>query len=105
MTILYRKMLSQDQNVVEELNEKAAQLLQLKEEAMQGINQPKVSTAGEEYWYKIYTPNRDFRYLTSNGAGNALVGDVDRNYARAMWPLTLSGRPLIVALLRRYLTN
>lgn len=82
---LAEKMLSQDQNVVEELNETATQLLQLKEEAMQGINQPKVSAAGEEYWYKIYTPNRDYRYLTSNGAGNAVVGEPDRNYARAMW--------------------
>lgn len=54
-------------------------------ETLQHINQPAASVEGNEVWYKIYTPNRESRYLTSNGAGQAATGETDMNYARSMW--------------------
>lgn len=43
--------------------------------AVSGINQPLASTDAEEYWYVMHTPLRGDRYLTSHGAGEALVGE------------------------------
>lgn len=53
----------------------------------EGINKPLASTEGNEHWYKFYTPARDSRYMTSNGAGNNVTGGDDENYARSMWKL------------------
>lgn len=78
-------MLGRAESTAEELEDVAERLEQVHEQVMMQINQPKVSHGEEEFWYKIYTPNRDFRYLTSNGAGEKVTGENDRNYARGMW--------------------
>ena len=49
------------------------------------INMPAYSTAGDETWYQLYTPNRGSRYLTSNGAGAGVTGEEANNYATSMW--------------------
>lgn len=53
--------------------------------AIESINKPQTSTDGNEYWYKMYTPNRDSRYLTSQGAGANTIGEADNNYAKSQW--------------------
>ena len=54
-------------------------------EALPKINMPTYSTADNEVWYQLYTPNRGSRYLTSNGAGAGVTGDEANNYAKSMW--------------------
>lgn len=49
------------------------------------LNLPKASTADNETWYQLYTPNRENRYLTSNGTGKELTGNDKQAYARMMW--------------------
>lgn len=49
------------------------------------INMPATSTTGNDKWYQLYTPNRDSRYLTSNGTGAGVTGDAANSYARSMW--------------------
>ncbi len=63
---------------VAEMNARMEALLPL-------INQPAVSTEGDEHWFKLYTPLRGNRYATSNGAGAGLTGNDKHNYATGMW--------------------
>ena len=49
------------------------------------INQPQTSNADDAVWYKLYTPNRNSRYLSSNGTGKILTGKEDSNYASSQW--------------------
>ncbi len=53
------------------------------------INMPVASTAGNEVWYQLYTPNRGSRYLSSMGAGSNAIGKEQNNYERSMWKFTL----------------
>lgn len=55
------------------------------DEVLPKINQPTCSTEDNEVWYKLSTPNRGSRYLTSKGAGEGVVGDEQHNYATGMW--------------------
>lgn len=50
-----------------------------------GINLPRASTAKAEHWYQLFTPARDNRYLTSNGATHDVTGNEKNTYARSMW--------------------
>ena len=52
------------------------------------INMPQLSTADNEVWYRLYTPNRGSRYLTSQGVGSNAIGKEANNYARSMWKFT-----------------
>lgn len=54
-------------------------------ELLPQINMPLTSTNGNENWYQLYTPNRGSRYLSSNGAGEGVVGSEANSYARTMW--------------------
>lgn len=49
------------------------------------INMPATSDANSTSWYQLYTPNRGTRYLSSNGAGEGVVGSEANSYARTMW--------------------
>ena len=49
------------------------------------INMPAASADGDEHWYQLYTPKRDNRYLTANGAATALTGETNKGSARSMW--------------------
>ena len=49
------------------------------------INKPAASANGNDVWYKLYTPNRDSRYLSSNGANAGVTGAEENNYAHSMW--------------------
>ena len=49
------------------------------------LSMPTNSTEGNEVWYQLYTPNRNNKYLTSNGAGAGVTGNDKHNYATGMW--------------------
>ncbi len=57
----------------------------IKDSTLQKINYPKTSSSRTKFWYKLYTPNRNNRYLTSNGVGKALTGNEENNYAKSQW--------------------
>lgn len=68
-----------------ELTAKGKELNDLMTALLPKLNLPKASTADSETWYQLYTPQRDNRYLTSNGAGKDLTGNEKQAYARMMW--------------------
>ena len=49
------------------------------------LSMPTCSTEGNEVWYQLSTPNRNNKYLTSNGAGAGVTGNDKHNYATGMW--------------------
>ena len=51
----------------------------------EALTMPKASTDSEELWYRLSTPNRNSKYLTSTGAGAGVVGEDRNNYAASMW--------------------
>lgn len=55
--------------------------------AMSGgsFNQPKASNDKVQYGYRMYTPNRDNRYVTSNGIGQALIGTTNPINDNTIW--------------------
>ena len=69
----------------EEFTAMAAQITAAAQDALKGLNQPQLSTDGNEYWYKLSTPNRGSRYLTSNGVDVAAVGNEANNLAKSQW--------------------
>ena len=69
----------------EEFTAMAAQVTAAAQDALKGLNQPQLSSDGNEYWYKLSTPNRGSRYLTSNGVGVAAVGNEANNLAKSQW--------------------
>lgn len=78
-TLLAKASLTQ-----EEVN---AEVTKLNGFRLPALNMPKASTATEEHWYQFYTPRRNNRYMSSNGAGQAVTGDDANNYAKSMWKL------------------
>lgn len=66
----------------EELTAMAAQITAVAQEALCGINKPQ---CGNECWYRLSTPNRGSRYLTSVGDGVAAVGEEVNNLAKSQW--------------------
>lgn len=71
-----------DENNFESLGER---ITTIKNSTLLTINNPKTSNSRTKYWYKLYTPNRNSRYLTSNGAGKVLTGNDENNYAKSQW--------------------
>ena len=69
----------------EEFTAMAAQITAAAQDALKGLNQPQLSSDGNEYWYKLSTPNRGSRYLTSNGVDVAAVGNEANNLAKSQW--------------------
>ena len=63
----------------------AAQIATAAKDALKGLNMPQLSTGGSECWYRLSTPNRGNRYLTSGGAGLVAVGDEANNQAKSQW--------------------
>lgn len=55
------------------------------QDALKGINSPMLSNGTDEYWYRLSTPGRGNRYLTSNGAGSVAVGNEANNLAKSQW--------------------
>ena len=51
----------------------------------QGVNQPEISTDGVHYFYKMYTPLRDNRYLASQGVGNGVIGQAKQSTKAQQW--------------------
>ena len=49
------------------------------------LSMPTYSTQGNDVWYKLSTPGRGNKYLTSTGVGVGVVGDDLHNYATGMW--------------------
>lgn len=51
------------------------------------LNLPPVSTEDNEVWLQMYTPLRNSRYITSNGAGAQLTGTAANSNTQSMWKL------------------
>lgn len=49
------------------------------------INLPIASTTDATVWYQLYTPNRNSKYLSTNGVGEGVTGEDANNYAATMW--------------------
>ena len=49
------------------------------------IVMPKLSTEGNEVWYKVYTPQRNAKYLENAGIGQGAVGAAANNYRKQQW--------------------
>ncbi len=69
----------------EEFTAMAAQITAAAQDALKGLNQPQLSTDGNECWNRLSTPNRGTRYLTSVGDGVAAVGEEVNNRALSQW--------------------
>lgn len=68
-----------------EYTEKGTNYTSLVNAVLPKINQPLASTQETEYWYQLYTPLRDNRYVTSNGIGEKIAGGDASSYAKSMW--------------------
>lgn len=68
-----------------ELASTAAEVQQAYSSLKTSLNQPTASTEGNEVWHQLYTPLRESRYLTSNGAGAGVTGEVKNTLAKSMW--------------------
>lgn len=53
------------------------------------INMPLASTSGEVHGYKMYTPNRGNKYLTSQGAGKEVAGLDAHDNLTGIWKFVL----------------
>ena len=69
----------------EEFTAMAARITAAAQDALKGLNQPQLSTDGNECWYRLSTPNRGTRYLTSGGDGVAATGEEVNNRALSQW--------------------
>lgn len=70
----------------EEFSSKATSFTAAIQAILPSINMPEVSEeGGEEHWYQLYTPNRNNRYTTSQGAGNTLIGGDNTKLKNTMW--------------------
>ena len=79
------ELLSNTAATNQQLTEKGTSYTTLVNAVLPHIIQPTLSTAGNEHWYQLYTPNRGAKYATSNGDGQNLVGGENTCYARTMW--------------------
>ena len=57
----------------------------------EALAMPKASSANEEFWYQLNTPNRLNKYLSSTGAGAGVVGVDKDNYPTSMWKFVNRG--------------
>ena len=79
-------LLAKDGVTDEELNTKATSYTATIKTILASINMPEVSKeGGEEHWYQLYTPYRNNRYTTSQGAGNVLIGGDNTKMKNTMW--------------------
>ncbi len=74
---------------VEELQAGGEELTNTVNSIKASLNQPKASTDEQEHWYKITSPLRGNRTITSTGAGNGIMGEAEHNYATGWWKFTL----------------
>ena len=63
----------------------AAQITSAAQDAFKGLNMPQLSADGSECWYRLSTPNRGIRYLTSKGDGVTATGEEANNLAMSQW--------------------
>lgn len=78
-------LLKKEYTTTSELTAETSKFNNLTQQILPAINKPQLSTEKNVYWYKAYTPLRDNRYLTSNGAGQGTTGENEHNYAKGMW--------------------
>ena len=55
------------------------------------LKMPDFSNGTKEYWYKLSTPLRQNRYVTSNGVDFPIIGDTEHNFANGMWKFVKRG--------------
>lgn len=79
------ELLAKESVTNEELKQKGGSYAELVNKVLPNIIKPTLSTDKEEYWYQLYTPNRENRYATSYGDGEILMGDTKTAYAKSMW--------------------
>lgn len=63
----------------------ATQIETVAQEAIASINLPQLSANGTDVWYQLYTPQRDNRYLSSQGVGANVLGNAKNSYASSIW--------------------
>ncbi len=81
-------LLNKDGVTVEELQAGGQQLTEAVNSIKSTLNQPKVSVEGDEHWYKITTPLRGNRIITSTGAAAGIMGNEMHNYPTGWWKFT-----------------
>ncbi len=81
-------LLKKENVTVAELEAGGEELTTIVNNIKANLNQPKASTEGNEYWYKITTPLRGNRIITSTGANAGIMGDENHNYATGWWKFT-----------------
>ena len=78
-------LLAKDGVADEQYTQQGVQLSAAVAALLPNIIQPTASTDVEEHWYQLYTPNRESKYTTSQGAGKALTGAADTKLKNTMW--------------------
>ena len=78
-------LLASESTTDKELSDKSQSYASLVNNVLPHIILPTLSTNQEEHWYQLYTPNRENKYTTSYGAGNALLGGDNTQYTNTMW--------------------
>ncbi len=53
------------------------------------FNMPKESTSSRQYGYRMYTPHRNNRYVTTQGVGKSLKGTTDNESDASLWDFYL----------------
>lgn len=69
----------------EQLTAKSSAYASLVTSVLPTINMPLASNDTEEHWYQLYTPNRNSKYSTSQGAEKDLIGGQNTKYKNTMW--------------------
>lgn len=82
-------LLADENATAEELSNAGAAITNTLNSTLEKINMPQTSSDDSEVWYQLYTPNRDSRYLTGNGAGAAVTGETANSRAKSMWKFVL----------------
>lgn len=78
-------LLADKDATLDNLAEVGEAMTEIVNNTLESINYPANSSNDNEVWYKLYTPNRDSRYLSSQGAGAEIMGVAENNYAHSMW--------------------
>lgn len=69
----------------EQLTAKSSAYASLVTSVLPTINMPLASNDTEEHWYQLYTPNRNSKYSTSQGAEKDLIGGQNTKFKNTMW--------------------
>lgn len=78
-------LLTNAETSADKLAQAADEIEVVVQQVLNAINMPQLSANGKDYWYQLYTPQRENRYLSSQGVGAQVLGDNKNAYAASMW--------------------